>query len=884
MKRSFLVLSCFLAVMLAASSGFAQWNPKAMAIITQCELANGSVVDVASNAQIGPGVGIEPIDAMTVRVYFASDDIPTVLSPGQYDLYYVDYDIPTGTWGMAHSINLICDFALNTSAYEEQPRVSPGGQYLFYIKPGPGGAYDHQIWVVEKNASGLWSNPRLLPSLVNSGHDTHNGCLRNGTLYFYEKNRDDSNCGFDMWAVDYDPLTNTASNLEKVVFGTCSIPVPPDTASHHDALIDGTDEFFQWYQKSVAWNTANDGFVTGITSDWYEAIISGAAFDAQDNPAMTFRIYRGTSSNHMGGFTDTAPNVSSFHYGNIDIGIYIHSTGSIRPTWDVNNSSYWGTTLPVGYYDVRVQLDGASGVASFAIQQVANWDAPPADFAAPYWTATASRPIGGTYYIQINPYNTASYVYDVWSGPSSSVVPAPPLALVWDEGGPWVTPDGNTMYFQIYGAPGTSGQDVFVSERVECEGGSMWGTPVILGSEVNGSLNETCPAVTEDGNLLFFSSNSYPAPSSVTKLMYCTKYMPVASISGVVTIVPNGTPAYGVTLALYREVNGDHVLVADALSAQDGSYAFANLSAGDYAVEIVVPLGFLADVTSHEVALAGSDVSGVNFNLNALVATNNSVGMGKWKHEVNVVVTGKGQGQEDEEDIRITYPGLIFSRFYQRTEQAVQIEGVTYVLVGGVPAPLAVEDLLRTLSVGKGVTSLDKAKMQYLALLLNVVSGKVGQQVVISADGATVSQAIVYIRDQILIGTEGSLSSARAVAGYVNDGILVPAGVIPLGTLGPLFASGRPTTIVLDQNWPNPFNPTTTIGFTLKMGGDHELAIYDVRGALVKVLSRGYLAAGSHTVKWDGTNSRGEKVASGMYLYLLKSGNELKRNKMILLR
>ncbi len=92
----------------------------------------------------------------------------------------------------------------------------------------------------------------------------------------------------------------------------------------------------------------------------------------------------------------------------------------------------------------------------------------------------------------------------------------------------------------------------------------------------------------------------------------------------------------------------------------------------------------------------------------------------------------------------------------------------------------------------------------------------------------------------------------------------------------------------LYQNHPNPFNPSTTISFTVP--GDSgtkrnaSLNIYDIRGALVKTLLNEPIAGGRHEVAWNGTNNRGERVASGVYFTRLISGGYTSVIKMILLR
>ena len=98
-------------------------------------------------------------------------------------------------------------------------------------------------------------------------------------------------------------------------------------------------------------------------------------------------------------------------------------------------------------------------------------------------------------------------------------------------------------------------------------------------------------------------------------------------------------------------------------------------------------------------------------------------------------------------------------------------------------------------------------------------------------------------------------------------------------------ASPTPTArTLLAQNTPNPFNPSTTIRFTLADGGDTELQVFDVRGNNIKRLVAGSLAAGDHSVTWDGTDENGQRVPSGVYFYRLTSGAYEGLQRMLLLK
>ncbi len=88
----------------------------------------------------------------------------------------------------------------------------------------------------------------------------------------------------------------------------------------------------------------------------------------------------------------------------------------------------------------------------------------------------------------------------------------------------------------------------------------------------------------------------------------------------------------------------------------------------------------------------------------------------------------------------------------------------------------------------------------------------------------------------------------------------------------------------LEQNYPNPFNPSTVISFQLPEGSDVSLAIYNPNGQLVKKLVAGEMAAGRHSFVWDAKDDRGERVASGVYVYVLKAGDYVARKKLVLMK
>ncbi|MDI3504375.1 MAG: hypothetical protein PWP64_1311, partial [Candidatus Cloacimonadota bacterium] len=88
----------------------------------------------------------------------------------------------------------------------------------------------------------------------------------------------------------------------------------------------------------------------------------------------------------------------------------------------------------------------------------------------------------------------------------------------------------------------------------------------------------------------------------------------------------------------------------------------------------------------------------------------------------------------------------------------------------------------------------------------------------------------------------------------------------------------------LGSNYPNPFNPTTTISFTLAEPGFASLKIYNAKGQLVKQLANNDFTAGQHNLIWDGHDKHGRPVSSGLYFYRLQTKNYQESKKMILMK
>lgn len=86
------------------------------------------------------------------------------------------------------------------------------------------------------------------------------------------------------------------------------------------------------------------------------------------------------------------------------------------------------------------------------------------------------------------------------------------------------------------------------------------------------------------------------------------------------------------------------------------------------------------------------------------------------------------------------------------------------------------------------------------------------------------------------------------------------------------------------NNYPNPFNPTTTIEFSIQNDSKVELSVFNIKGQKIKNLTNSEFIKGSHSIIWNGDDELGRSVSSGVYLYKLKTKDNQKTNRMLLLK
>jgi hypothetical protein len=153
------------------------------------------------------------------------------------------------------------------------------------------------------------------------------------------------------------------------------------------------------------------------------------------------------------------------------------------------------------------------------------------------------------------------------------------------------------------------------------------------------------------------------------------------------------------------------------------------------------------------------------------------------------------------------------------------------------------------------------------------------------------------------IGYSNVLSDGTALLGH-GDGAWIQVHRSLTANIGVTFESGSPATVLgtmskadapqedldaraalrtrFERAYPNPFNPETSIEFSLAQASTLELVIYNVRGELVSTLRAGHYPTGNYRVRWNATDSHGVRVASGVYLATLRVDGEQFVKRLVL--
>jgi len=156
---------------------------------------------------------------------------------------------------------------------------------------------------------------------------------------------------------------------------------------------------------------------------------------------------------------------------------------------------------------------------------------------------------------------------------------------------------------------------------------------------------------------------------------------------------------------------------------------------------------------------------------------------------------------------------------------------------------------------------------------------------------ATIEEGTVIQKTYSFTLNEVHVSDFCGFVVFVNRNIFDGYGPVLQAAETPLYgaeplgvAAAKPADYILHTVYPNPFNPETTIEYTLPSACHVRLGVYDILGRLVTVLTDDDKSAGRYSAVWNGRDSDGNTLSSGVYFYQLNVGNTTEYGKMMLVR
>jgi hypothetical protein len=185
----------------------------------------------------------------------------------------------------------------------------------------------------------------------------------------------------------------------------------------------------------------------------------------------------------------------------------------------------------------------------------------------------------------------------------------------------------------------------------------------------------------------------------------------------------------------------------------------------------------------------------------------------------------------------------------------------------------------------------NQAKTVILGLISELVNMRPNADMKVSASGSTKIADLVFRVSEghtpqfTTFTTQSPGHELTFIYNQEVEGKLQVQSIQPEFEANVNFKGGStlPTEYALSQNFPNPFNPSTSFALSLPEASDYSIRVFNITGQLVKSYS-GHLEAGVHTIVWDGRNEQGSSVASGVYFYKAEASGFAETRKMMMLK
>ena len=130
------------------------------------------------------------------------------------------------------------------------------------------------------------------------------------------------------------------------------------------------------------------------------------------------------------------------------------------------------------------------------------------------------------------------------------------------------------------------------------------------------------------------------------------------------------------------------------------------------------------------------------------------------------------------------------------------------------------------------------------------------------------------------ITVDEELNKITGIVEHFSDVALAPKSAV----ITAVEENNLPGGFSLSANYPNPFNPETTISYILPEASKVQINIYNLLGQHVKTLVNEFKPVGDYSVQWDGTNDAGEKLTNGVYIYRMQAESFVESKKLMMIK
>ena len=233
----------------------------------------------------------------------------------------------------------------------------------------------------------------------------------------------------------------------------------------------------------------------------------------------------------------------------------------------------------------------------------------------------------------------------------------------------------------------------------------------------------------------------------------------------------------------------------------------------------------------------------------------------------------------DRKDAMLLQPmaSTWLSLFSMLDDQPMDIQHLPYQPEGVIDLPLGIRHLQSGVEAGGtftlGLAAAHNIPDDWELLLRNQLTGEV---IDLRSERADILHEPVAIRGK----SSTNRGNPLVMEAGAEDGSAYVLRIVPSPTPTSVeLASDLPADVQLDQNFPNPFNPTTTLRYALPESGEVRLEVFALTGQRVAVLAEGVRQAGWHSVTFDGGH-----LSSGVYVYRLTAGGQIHTRKLTLIK